>query len=106
MTELIEISFVAILIYLIVLIIRVVIAGFIYDVEKKKIDRNYDGNHSFGKIGGAMPGHFVIPWPIIDNDPNITQYVTKYNRLTKTFGISILIGVPLMIYLGGEINKL
>ena len=106
MTELIEISFVAILIYLIIVIVRVVIAGFIYDIEKKKIDRNYDGNHSAGKIGGAMPGHFVIPWPIKDKDPNIAQYVAKYNRLAKTFWISILIGVPLMIYLGGEINKL
>lgn len=105
MAEFIKISFAAILIYLLILIFRVAMAGFAYDNEKKKISRIYKGDHSGVKSGG-MWGHFKIPWTITDLDPKMTQYVTKYNRLTKIFWGSYLIGIPLLIYLFGEINKL
>jgi len=106
MDLLIKLSFVATLIYLVTLIIRIAIAGYSYDTEKKKIDKDYNENHSAGKFGKAMFGHFIIPCPIHDNDPEMVNHVTRYNKLTKTYWVSILIGVPLLIYLGKELNKL
>jgi hypothetical protein len=106
MDLIIKLSFVATLIYLVTLMIRIAIAGHSYDTEKKKIDRNYNENHSAGKFGEAMFGHFVIPRPIHDNDPELIKQVTKYNKLTKTFWASVIIGVPLLIYLGKELNKI
>jgi len=48
MDLLIKLSFVATLIYLVTLIIRIAIAGYSYDTEKKKIDKDYNENHSAG----------------------------------------------------------
>ena len=105
MTEFIKISFVAILIHLLVLIFRVAMAGLAYDNEKKKINKIYKGDHS-GINPGVLWGHFKIPWTITDLDPKMTKYVTNYNRLTRLFWASNLIGIPLLILLGGELNKM
>lgn len=105
MTEFIKISFAAILIYLLILIFRVAIAGLAYDTEKKKISKTYKGDHAGVKPGGLW-GHFKIPSTIKDLDPKMTKYVTKYNRLTRLFWASYLIGIPLLILLGRELNKL
>lgn len=105
MAEFIKISFAAILIYLLILIFRVAMAGFAYDTEKKKISKIYKDDHSGIKYG-AMWDHFKIPWTITDLDPKMTQYVTRYNRLTWLFWTSYLIGIPLLILLGRELNKM
>lgn len=105
MTELVKFSFTAILIYLIIIAFRAVKARFLYDIEKKKITKNYDCDYS-GVKHSVMRGHFQIPWPITDNDPKMTQYVTKYNILTKIFWGSYLIGIPVLVYLADKINKL
>jgi hypothetical protein len=106
MDFLIKLLFVATLIYLVSLMIRIAIAGYSYDKEKKKNDKDYNESHSVGKFGEPMSGHFVIPRLIHDNDPSRIKHVMRYNKLAKTYWISILIGIPLLIYLGKELNKL
>lgn len=68
MSELIEISFAAILIYLLILIFRVAIAGLAYDTKKKKISKTYKEDHAGVKHGGLWR-HFKIPSTIKDLDP-------------------------------------
>ena len=104
MTEIIKISFVLILVYLIILLFPIIKAGLNYDIEKKKVSNNYSGDHS--GLKSYPRGHFRIPWPIDDPDPRLHRYVNEYNRLSKVFWCSYLIGIPLLILLGTTINKL
>ena len=103
MTEFIRISFVIVLFYLVFLIIPIFKAGLDYDLEKKKISDNYNGDHTGFK---SQLGHFRIPWLIRDSNPQLEIYVAKYNKLTKIFWSSYLIGLPLLIFLGNHLNKL
>lgn len=105
MPALIKLSFTFILIYLIYLIFPLYIAGLNYDIEKKKLLPNYRGDHTGLKSGGML-GHFMIPWPIKDDNSRILHLVTKYNRLTKVFWWSYGIGVPLLIFLGSQLNNI
>lgn len=106
MTELLKISFLILLIYPITIIIRITLAGFAYDTAKMKIDKSNNNDHS-GIIPkfDSMWGHFKIPLTVKDSNPKMTQYVTKYNRLTGLFWFSYIIGIPLLIYLIDRINK-
>jgi len=105
MGNLMKLSFVATLLYLIILQIRVALEGYAYDKAKRKIDENYNRNHSVGKLGTAVAGRFVIPFLINDNDPVMIKNVTRYNKLTKIYWVSVLVGVPLLIFLGTELNR-
>lgn len=104
MPEFIKLSFVFILLYLIYLILPIYVAGLYYDIEKNKLSPKHTGDHT--GLKGRMKGHFRIPWPIKDDDSRILCLVTKYNRLTKVFWWSYGIGVPLLIFLGSQLNKM
>ena len=105
MEKIVELLFFGTLIYLIVISIKITKAGFLYDTERKKKNLEYKLDHS-GLKDFNMLGHFKIPWFIEDKDPNLMQYVSKYNRLTKVFWISFVIGIPLIIYLFNTLNRI
>ena len=104
MPLLIKLSFVFILLYLIFLLYPTFIAGLNYDIEKKKLSRKYSGDHTGIKNG--MKGRIHVPWPIKDIDPRMNHLVNKYNRLTKVFWWSYGIGIPFLIFLGSQLNRL
>ena len=102
--EILKISFALILLYLIILLFPIFKAGLNYDIEKKKISDNYNGDHT--GLKSSPRGHFRIPLPIVDPDPRMHSYVNDYNKLSKIFWYSYGIGIPLLIILGTELNKL
>lgn len=104
MPLLIKLSSAFILLYLILLIYLTFIAGLNYDIEKKKISRKYTDDHTGIKNG--LKGRIQVPWSIKDNDPRLNYYVMKYNRLTKIFWWSYGIGIPILIFLGSQLNNL
>ena len=100
MIEIIKVSFALILLYLIFILFPLFKAGLDYDIEKKKISSNYDGNHT------AHRGRLTLPFLIDDNDTRITKYTVKYNKFTKIFWWSYGIGIPLLFFLGNRLNEL
>ncbi len=85
-----------IILCLIVLMIKIKDVGVRYDKAKKNIDPQHKGKYAVQFAGtDAMA---LIPYPIKDNSPELMEYVSNYNKLTKLFWVLCAVGILFLIF--------
>ncbi len=81
-----------------IILISIQFKGILYDAERKKIDKNYKGNHSFSSRTGSVKVYYWFPIPIFfkSENENLHKLTNQMNNRIILFWL--LIATIIIIY--------